>query len=100
MDIIENYDRYVLATFDNPTTYLCRYKKEYYFVDNLVQCTKFTSKNVAESYKHYFYQDTGLIDIDLVVLPLKIDYRLDNESNENKKEKSSTKMSKGRKGVK
>lgn len=80
MDIVENYDRYVIATLDNPTTYLCRYKGEYYFVDNLVQCTKFTSRDLCEVYKHYFYQDTGLTNIDLVVIPLRIEYRLVNET--------------------
>ena len=80
MDIIENYNRYVIATLNNPTTYLCRYKGEYYFVDNLVQCTKFTSRDLAETYKHYFYQDTGLTNVDLVLLPLNIEYRLINET--------------------
>lgn len=82
MDIIESLDMYVVATFGNPTMYLCRINSEYYFVDNLTECTKFTERNIAEVYKHYFHQDTGLTDIDLVVLPLKIEYRLINESDQ------------------
>lgn len=82
MDVVETLDRYVIATFDNPTTYLSRVNGEYYFIDNLVGCTKFTSRKTAEQLKRYFYKDTGLNEIELVVLPLKIEYKLINELNE------------------
>ena len=77
--IKEELNRYVIATFDNQTNYLSRYNGEYVFVDNLIECTKFTSKGTANQLKKYFYQDTGLTDIELVVIPLKIEYRLINE---------------------
>ena len=82
IEIKEELNRYVIATFDNPTTYLSRYNGEYVFIDNLIECTKFTSKNTASQLKKYFYQDTGLTDIELVVIPLKIEYRLINELEE------------------
>lgn len=80
--IKEELNRYVIATFDNQTNYLSRYNGEYVFVDNLIECTKFTSKGTANQLKKYFYQDTGLTDIELVVIPLKIEYRLINELEE------------------
>ena len=79
IEIKEELNRYVIATFDNPTTYLSRINGEYYFIDNLKECTKFITRNVANDLKRYFYQDTGLTDIELVVLPLKIEYKLVNE---------------------
>ena len=85
MEIKQELNRYVLATFDNPTTYLCRRNWEYYFVDNLIECTKFTNRTTANELKNYFYQDTGLRDIEMVVLPLKIEYRLINELEETEK---------------
>ena len=79
IEIKEELNRYVIATFDNPTNYLSRYNGEYVFIDNLIECTKFTSKSTANQLKKYFYQDTGLNNIELVVIPLKIEYRLINE---------------------
>ena len=79
VEIKEELSRYVIATFDNPTTYLSRINGEYCFIDNLKECTKFTTKNTANVLKNYFYKDTGLNEIELVVLPLKIEYKLVNE---------------------
>lgn len=79
IEIKEELNRYVIATFDNPTNYLSRYNGEYVFIDNLIECTKFTSKSTANQLKKYFYQDTGLNNIELVVIPLKIEYSLINE---------------------
>ena len=71
--------RYVIATLNVPTLYLkSLHMGNYCFVDNLVEATKTVNKNVAEQMKNYFYQDTGL-NIDLVVVPLKIKYELINE---------------------
>lgn len=79
VEIKEELNRYVIATFDNPTTYLSRIDGEYCFIDNLKECTKFNTRYIANVLKNYFYQDTGLTDIELVVLPLKIEYKLVNE---------------------
>lgn len=79
VEIKEELNRYVIATLDTPTTYLSRYNGKYWFIDNLIECTKFTSKNTASQLKKYFYQDTGLTNIELVIIPLKIEYRLINE---------------------
>ena len=79
MEIKQEIIRYVIATFDNPTTYLSRRDGKYCFIDNFIECTKTPTRGIAESLKHYFYEDTGLTDIDLVVIPLKIEYKLVNE---------------------
>ena len=81
MEIKEVLNRYVIATFDNPTTYLCRYKNRYVFVENLAVATKTMDRETANDLKEYFYHDTGLRDIELVILPLKIEYKLIDESN-------------------
>ena len=79
MKIKQEIIRYVIATFDNPTTYLSRINGEYCFIDNLKECTKFATRSTANMLKNYFYKDTGLNEIELVVLPLKIEYKLINE---------------------
>lgn len=73
-------NRYVIATFDNPTKYLLLKKGEYYFVDNLLTASKTEKRKLAEEIKQCFYLDTGLKEIELVVLPVKITYELINET--------------------
>lgn len=76
---IQELNRYVIATLTEETLYLRYFKGQYSFVDNLIECSKTTQRSLAEEIKMNFYSDTGLIDIELVVLPLKIEYRLVNE---------------------
>lgn len=73
-------NRYVIATFDNPTKYLLLKKGEYYFVDNLLTASKTEKRKLAEEIKQCFYLDTGLKEIELVVLPVKVTYELINET--------------------
>ena len=75
----QELNRYVIATLTEETLYLRYFKGQYSFVDNLIECSKTTQRSLAEEIKMNFYRDTGLIDIELVVLPLKIEYRLVNE---------------------
>ena len=75
----QELNKYVIATLTEETLYLRYFKGQYSFVDNLIECSKTTQRSLAEEIKMNFYRDTGLIDIELVVLPLKIEYRLVNE---------------------
>lgn len=73
-------NKYVIATFDNPTQYLVsEHFGKYSFTDNIQTATKTNSKKLANDVKNYFYQDTKLTDMELVVLPIKIEYKLINE---------------------
>ena len=68
--------RYVLATFDNPTQYLItEHFGKYSFTDNIQIASKFTNKSLANDMRNYFFNDTKL-DIDLVVVPIEIEYNL------------------------
>lgn len=80
--IEQELKRYVIATTGYNTAYLkSLHFGNYCFVDNLLEATKTVDRKVAEQMKNYFYQDLGL-NIDLVVVPLKIKYELINELNE------------------
>lgn len=75
----QELNRYVIATLTEKTLYLRYFGGQYSFVDNLIECNKTTQRSLAEEIKENFYIDTKLIDIELVVLPLKIEYKLINE---------------------
>ena len=77
--IKQELNRYVIATLTEETLYLRYFEGQYSFVDNLIECSKTTQRSLAEEIKMNFYSDTRLTDIELVVLPLKIEYRLVNE---------------------
>lgn len=79
MDIKQELNRFIIATLTEKTMYLRYFNGQYSFVDNLSICTKTTERNLANELKYYFYKDTGLTDIELVVLPLKIKYIIINE---------------------
>ena len=68
--------RYVIATLDNPTTYLIFKDNHISFTKNISRATKTASKTTAETIKDDFYTYTGKTDIELVVLPIKISYEL------------------------
>lgn len=73
-------NRFVIATFDNPTKYLLLKKGVYYFVDNLLSASKTEKRKLAEEIKQCFYLDTGLKEVELVILPIKVTYELINET--------------------
>lgn len=67
-------NRYVIATFDNPTNYLlAKGNCHYAFIDNIQAATKFArlvdANEVCSSCNEKF-------PFDLVVLPLRIQYKL------------------------
>ena len=73
--------RYVIATLNNPTTYLVFKDGNISFTKQISRATKTASKTTANSIKKEFYAYTGRTDIDLVILPVKISYEIVNEEN-------------------
>lgn len=74
-------DRYVVATLDTPTTYLVFKDENITFTKQIYRATKTVGRNTANSIKNEFYACTGRIDIELVVLPIKISYEIIKEEN-------------------
>jgi len=74
--------RYVIATLDNPTLYLKKtlQKAEYSFVEDITMATKTHSRKTADTILNYFYSDTNLRDIELVIIPVEITYEILDES--------------------
>ena len=66
--------RYVIATFDNPTNYVvAKGNCNYSFIDNIVVASKFVNQSDAYEVRNSLVKT---YDIDLVVLPMRIDYIL------------------------
>ena len=66
-------NRYVIATFDNPTNYLvAKGNCVYSFIDNIQVATKFARYSDAKD----VYNSCIKYPFDLVILPLKIKYVL------------------------
>ena len=75
-------DRYVIATLDNPTTYLIFKDENITFTKQISRATKTASRNIANTIKNEFYAYTGRTDIELVVLPIRISYEIIKEESE------------------
>ena len=73
--------RYVIATLDNPTTYLIFKDENITFTKQISRATKTAGRNTANAIKNEFYAYTGRTDIELVVLPVKISYEIIKEEN-------------------
>lgn len=78
---VKKENKYVIATLGNPTLYLMKIagKNEYYFTDDIVVATKTTSRKIATDVLTYYYLDTGNEDVELVIIPLEINYSLVDE---------------------
>lgn len=74
-------DRYVIATLDNPTTYLIFKDENITFTKQISRATKTVGRTTANTIKNEFYAYTGRTDIELVVLPIKISYEIIREKN-------------------
>ena len=74
--------RYVIATLDNPTTYLIFKDENITFTKQISRATKTAGKITANTIKNEFYSYTGRTDIELVVLPIRISYEIIKEDNE------------------
>lgn len=68
--------RYVIATLDDPTTYLIFKDENIKFTNQISRATKTVGRATANSIKNDFYAYTGRTDVDLVVLPIKISYEI------------------------
>lgn len=79
-------ERYVIATLDNPTTYLIFKDENITFTRQISRATKTAGRNTANAIKNEFYAYTGRTDIELVVLPIKITYEIVREENKNEGE--------------
>lgn len=69
-------ERYVIATLDNPTTYLIFKDDNISFTKQIYRATKAIGRNTANSIKNEFYAYTNRNDIELVVLPIRISYEI------------------------
>ena len=69
-------ERYVIATLENPTTYLIFKDENIAFTRQISRATKTAGRNTANAIKNEFYAYTGRTDIELVVLPIKISYEI------------------------
>ena len=74
-------DRYVIATLDNPTTYLIFKDENITFTKQISRAKKTAGKTTANTIKNEFYAYTGRNDIELVVLPIRISYEIIKEEN-------------------
>lgn len=68
--------RYVVATLDNPTTYLIFKDENIKFTNQISRATKTVGRTTANSIRNEFYAYTGRTDIELVILPIKISYEI------------------------
>lgn len=74
--------KYVIATLSSPTQYLVsRHWGNWAFTDNIEIATKTKTAKVAEIVKHNYYHDFGM-DIDLVVLPIEVEFSIVKECDE------------------
>ena len=75
-------ERYVIATLDNPTTYLIFKDDNITFTKQMYRATKTVGRATANTIKNEFYAYTGRNDIELVVLPIRISYEIVKENSE------------------
>ena len=78
---MENYlenvlDRFVIATLETPTRYLVFKDNNITFTKHIAKSTKSVSRNTARTIRDEFYAYTGMTDIELVILPVKISYEI------------------------
>ena len=69
-------ERYVIATMDNPTRYLIFKDGNVSFTKYISRATKTAGRKTAQSIRDEFYYHTGMTDVELVILPVKISFEL------------------------
>lgn len=74
-------NRFVIATLETPTRYLIFKDNNITFTKHIVKSTKSASRNTARTIRDEFYAYTGMTDVELVILPLKISYEIIQEEN-------------------
>lgn len=73
--------KYVIATTDGKYLRKDVIHGEYYFVEDIEIATKAEKLNTAEDFLKYYYYDTNMSEIELVIIPVEITYELINETN-------------------
>lgn len=78
---MENYlenvlNRFVIATLETPTKYLVFKDNNITFTKHITKSTKSVSRSTARAIRDEFYAYTGMTDIELVILPIKISYEI------------------------
>jgi hypothetical protein len=69
-------NRFVVATLETHTRYLVFKDDKILFTNNIARSTKSVSRATARTIRDEFYSYTGMTDIDLVILPVKITYEI------------------------
>lgn len=67
--------RYVIATLSSSFLARNSINKTYLFTD-IDKATKFKSKSMANNWINYYRQDTGDLELELLVIPVDISYEL------------------------
>lgn len=70
--------RYVIATLSSSFLARNSINKTYLFTD-IDKATKFKSKSMANNWINYYRQDTGDLELELLVIPIDISYELIHE---------------------
>lgn len=74
-------NRFVIATLETPTRYLVFKDNNITFTKHIAKSTKAASRNTARTIRDEFYAYTGMTEIELVILPVKISYEIIQEEN-------------------
>ena len=74
--------KYIIATLSSPTQYLIsQHWGKWAFTDNIELATKTKTREVAKIVKANYHHDFG-VDIDLVIIPVDIEYKMIKEYEE------------------
>lgn len=70
--------KYVIATLDQPTQYLVvpLSPSKYYFAEDIERASKTLTRKLAEDVQKLFYIDSGLKDIQTVIVPIEETYEI------------------------
>ena len=73
--------KYVIANMDGRYLKRSVEKNGYCFVEDIEVATKTINYKTMEDVIKYFYHDTGMTDLALVIIPIEITYELIDENN-------------------
>ena len=72
--------KYVVATIDGKYLKKNVLKGKYSFIDDIEVATKTLNYETMKDVLRYFYYDTNMNDLELIILPIDITYELINEN--------------------
>lgn len=73
--------KFVIATTDGKYLRKDILSGEYHFIEDIEIATKTEKLSVAKDFLKYYYYDTNMSDIELVIIPVEITYELIDETN-------------------